>query len=210
EILYELNPYAEEGRLQGIRCFVDSPMAISATEIYSRHPECFDQETLELIRSGDSPLEFPGIKYARSREESKAINDLREPHIVISASGMCTGGRVLHHLVRNLERRDSTVLFVGYQAEGTLGRRLLDGARTVSIMDKQLDVRARIASLDAFSAHAGRDEILGWLRQFERPPGQVFINHGESAPAHALAEAIKGELGCSVIIPQPGEAFRIN
>ncbi|MCK9406237.1 MULTISPECIES: hypothetical protein [Methanothrix] len=127
EILYELNPFAEAGKLSGVKCFVDSPMAISASEIYRRHPECFDEETLGLISRGDSPLEFPGMEYALSRDKSKAINELKEPHIVISASGMCTGGRVLHHLMQNIERKESTILCVGYQAEGTLGRRMLDG-----------------------------------------------------------------------------------
>lgn len=210
EILYELNFYAERGKLKDVKCFVDSPMAVSATEIYSRHPECFDEETLGLLRSGDSPLEFPGIRYTRSRDESKAINDLREPHIVISAGGMCTGGRVLHHLVQNIERKNCTLLFVGYQAEGTLGRRLLDGARSIKIMDKQLDVRAKVKSLDAFSAHAGRGEILEWLRAFKKFPAQIFLNHGELNATHALAEAIRSEFDSEVIIPKAGQRFTLQ
>ncbi|NMB86442.1 MAG: MBL fold metallo-hydrolase [Methanothrix sp.] len=210
EILYELNFYAETGKLKGVKCFVDSPMAVSATEIYGRHPECFDEETLGLLRSGDDPLEFPGIQYTRSRDESKAINDLREPHIVISAGGMCTGGRVLHHLIQNIERNNCTLLFVGYQAEGTLGRRLLDGAGSIKIMDKQLDVRARIESLDAFSAHAGRGEILKWLRAFKKFPGQIFLNHGELNATHALAEAIRSEFDSVVIIPKAGQRFTLE
>ena len=210
ELLYELNPYAEKGLLKGVKCFVDSPMAVSATEIYSRHPECFDEETLALLRRGDSPLEFPGMQYARSRDESKAINALREPHIIISASGMGTGGRVLHHLLQNLERKNSTVLFVGYQAEGTVGRRLLDGAKSIKIMDKQLDVRARIESLDAFSAHAGKTEILDWLRAFKKFPTQVFLNHGEPYATHALAEAIRNQFDCEVTIPEMGQSFSLD
>lgn len=210
EILYELNFYAERGKLKDVKCFVDSPMALSATEIYSRHSECFDEETLNLLRSGDSPLEFPGIQYTRSRDESKAINDLREPHIVISAGGMCTGGRVLHHLIQNIERKNCTLLFVGYQAEGTLGRRLLEGAKSIKIMDKQLDVRARVKSLDAFSAHAGRGEILKWLRAFKKFPGQIFLNHGEPNATHALAEAIRSEFDSDVIIPKAGQRFTLN
>ena len=210
ELLYELNPYAEKGLLKGVKCFVDSPMAVSATEIYSRHPECFDEETLALLRRGDSPLEFPGMQYARSRDESKAINALREPHIIISASGMCTGGRVLHHLLQNLERKNSTVLFVGYQAEGTVGRRLLDGAKSIKIMDKQLDVRARIESLDAFSAHAGKTEILDWLRAFKKFPGQIYLNHGEPYASGALAEAIRNQFDCEVTIPEIGQSFMLD
>jgi metallo-beta-lactamase family protein len=210
ELLYELNPFAETGKLKGVKCFVDSPMAVSATEIYSRHPECFDEDTLSLLRSGDSPLEFPGLQYARSRDESKAINGLREPHIVISASGMCTGGRVLHHLVQNIERKNCTLLFVGYQAEGTIGRRLLDGAKNIKIMEKQLDIRARIESLDAFSAHAGRNEILNWLRAFKKFPSQVFLNHGEPYATHAISDAIRSEFDSKVIIPEVGQRFRLE
>lgn len=207
EVLYELNPFAETGRLKGVKCFVDSPMAISATEIYRRHPECFDEDTLDLLRSGDCPLEFPGIEYTRSRDESKAINDLREPHIIISAGGMCIGGRILHHLAQNIERKDSTILFVGYQAEGTMGQRLLNGAKNIQIMNRQFDVRARIESLDAFSAHAGRGEILNWLRQFKRFPGQVFLNHGEPYAIQSIANAIRSEFDSKVIIPGAGQKF---
>lgn len=210
EILYELNPYAEMGKLKGVKCFVDSPMAVSATEIYSRHPECFDEDTLSLLKRGDSPLEFPGMQYARSRDESKAINDLREPHIIISASGMCTGGRILHHLVQNIERKNCTLLFVGYQANGTIGRRLLDGVKSIKIMEKQLEVRAKIESLDAFSAHAGRNEILDWLRAFKKFPGQIFLNHGESSATHSIAEAIRNEFDSNVIIPEVGQKFTLE
>lgn len=210
DLLFELNPYAEAGKLKGIKCFVDSPMAISALEIYRRHPECFDEETLSMIKRGDSTLEFPGIKYARSKDESKAINDIHEPHIIISANGMCTGGRILHHLVHNLERQENTILFVGYQAEGTLGRRLLSGAKNVRIMDKDLQVRARIESLDAYSAHAGQGEILNWLRAFKKFPKQVFVSHGEPPAALALAEMIKQEFGTKVVAAKSGERYRLD
>jgi metallo-beta-lactamase family protein len=210
EILYELNPYAEQGKLKGVKCFVDSPMAISATEIYRRHQECFDEDTLDLLSHGDSPLEFPGIRYTRSSDESKAINGLKEPHIIISASGMCTGGRVLHHLVNNIERKDNTLLFIGYQADGTVGRRLLDGAKHIKIMNRELDVRARIESLDAFSAHAGRNEILDWLHAFNEFPSQVFLNHGEPDASQSLAEEIRREFDTNVIIPEAGQRFSID
>jgi metallo-beta-lactamase family protein len=210
EILFELNPYAETGRLKGVKCFVDSPMAISSGEIYSRHPECFDQETLSMLKRGDSPLEFPGIRYTRSRDESKAINDIRDPHIIISASGMCTGGRILHHLLHNLERQENTILFIGYQAEGTLGRRLLSGAKSARIMDRELQVRAKIESLGAFSAHAGQSEILEWLGAFKKFPELVYINHGEPPAAQALAEKIKQEFGTKVVIAKVGESYQLG
>ena len=210
EIIYELNHYAERGRLEGVKTFVDSPMAISAMEIYSRHPEYFDEETLRLLHSGDNPLDFPGIEYARSREESKAINDMKEAHIIISASGMCTGGRVIHHLVQNIGRRESTVLLIGYQAEGTTGRMLLDGAKTIRMMNKDWNVRARIEYLDAFSAHAGRTGMLRWLRSFKEFPRQVFVNHGEPEASRSFVEAIRSEFDADVVVPQPGEKFDLK
>ncbi len=210
EILFELNSYAEAGLLGGLQCFVDSPLAISATEIYARHPECFDSETLEMLRRGDNPLEFPGIKYVRSREESKAINSRKEPHIIISASGMCTGGRVLHHLYHNLERPNSTIVFVGYQAEGTLGRQLLSGAGKVKVMGKELKVKARIESLAAFSAHAGRSELLNWLEGFESFPSQIFLNHGETTAVDSLARLIHERFDVRVKIPAMGEVVSLD
>lgn len=162
-----------------------------------------------MLRSGDSPLEFPGIQYTRSRDESKAIYDQRGPRIIISASGMCTGGRVLHHLIKNLEHKDSTILFVGYQADGTIGRKLLDGARKIRIMDKDLDVKAKIKSLDAFSAHAGRNEILSWLRSFRQFPCKVFLNHGEHRATREPAEAIRTEFDSEIIIPEMGQIYRL-
>ncbi len=210
EILYELNPYAEAGELKGIKCFVDSPMAISAIDIYRHHPECYDSETCELLKHGDDPLEFPGTVYTRSRENSKAINKVNEPHIIISANGMATGGRILHHLAHNLERPQSTILFVGYQAEGTLGRQLLSGAKTVRIMGKQFDVRARIESLDEFSAHADRGEILEWLRGFEKFPSQVFLNHGEPDAIDALAKTIRREFGTDIVVPKTGDSYLLE
>jgi metallo-beta-lactamase family protein len=207
EILYELNPYAEAGKLKGIKCFVDSPMAISAIEIYRRHPECYDSETSELLKHGDDPLEFPGTEYTRSRESSKAINRVNEPHIVISANGMATGGRILHHLAHNLERPESTILFAGYQADGTLGRQLLSGAKTARIIGREFDVRARVESLDEFSAHADRSEILEWLRGFKRFPARVFLNHGEPGATEALAQTIRQEFGADVVVAKTGESY---
>jgi metallo-beta-lactamase family protein len=210
EILYELNPYAETGALKGVKCYVDSPMAISAGEIYSRHPECFDSETLSLLKRGDSPFEFPGLSYTRSTTDSKAINDQKEPHIIISASGMCTGGRILHHLIQNLGRKDSTILFVGYQAEGTLGQKLVSGSKSVQVMDRQMDVQAKIESLESFSAHAGRSEILQWLHAFKRFPETVFLNHGEPDAVEALSQMIRQEFGAEVVAAQAGKSYMLD
>jgi metallo-beta-lactamase family protein len=210
EILFELNPYAETGKLRGVKCFVDSPLAISAGQIYRRHPECFDSETITMLKEGDDPLEFPGIQYARSTEASKAINSLKAPHIIISANGMCTGGRILHHLAHNVDRPASTILFVGFQAEGTLGRALQDGAKKVRIMGKEFDVRARIESIDAFSAHADRNEILAWLRGFKKFPRRVFLSHGEPFASQALARTIKEEFDAEVSIAEKGKGYWLD
>jgi metallo-beta-lactamase family protein len=210
DLLYELNPFAHSGQLGGVRVFVDSPMAISASEIYQRHPECFDAETRALLAGGDDPLEFPGMKLTRTKEESMAINSLRDPHIVISANGMCTGGRVVHHLAHNIERPDSTVLFVGYQAEGTTGRQLVDGAKHVRILGKDFDVRARIEVMDSYSAHADRSEIMAWLKLFRRFPRKVFLNHGEAPACSSLAEDIRKLFGAEVVVPALGETVELD
>jgi metallo-beta-lactamase family protein len=210
DILYELDRYAKTGGLQGVRCFVDSPLATSATEIYLRHPECFDQETNALLAGGDDPLEFPGIYFTRTRDESKEINTLQEPHIVISASGMCTAGRILHHLVHNVERYESTILFVGYLAEGTIGRHLKDGAKNIRIMGKSYDVHARIEALEAFSAHANQLEIMDWLKGFEKFPSKVFVNHGEAVATTTLAQKIHQEFDVDVYTPKIGDSFELS
>jgi metallo-beta-lactamase family protein len=210
EILFELNQYAEAGKLKRVKCFVDSPLAISVGEIYRHHPECFDEETIAMIERGNDPLKFNGVQLTRSKDESKAINELKEPHIIISGSGTASGGRVLYHLENNLERPECTILLVGFQPEGTLGRLLQSGAKTVDVMDKQLEVRARIETLHAFSAHAGRKEILEWLRAFKKFPHQVFLNHGEPSSAGALAKAIKREFGAEVITAKAGESYQLG
>ncbi len=210
DLLYDLGPSARSGELGNVRVFVDSPMAISAGEVYRRHPECFDGETKALLAGGDDPFTFPGLKLTRSKEESMAINDLREPHLVLAGNGMCTGGRVVYHLAHNLERPESTILFVGYQAEGTTGRLIRDGAKHVRIQGKELDVRARIEVLDSYSAHADRSEIFGWLGGFRRFPGTVFINHGEPAASASLAAAIVEKFGAKAVVPALGETIELD
>ena len=210
DILYELNPFAESGRLPRIATFVDSPMAISAGEIYRRHPECFDEPTRAFLARGDDPLSFPGLVLARTRDDSKRINSLKEPHIVIAGNGMCTGGRVRHHLAQNLGREESTILFVGYQAEGTLGRQLRDGSRSVRMFGKPFDVRAHIEVMDAYSAHADRSEILDWLGGFRKFPQKVFLVHGEPQASASLAEAIEQRFGVRAAVPRPGETYELD
>lgn len=209
EIIYSLNHLVENRLIPRIPVYIDSPLAVSATEVFRRHPECFDQETRALIESGDLPLEFPGLRLVRSVEESKQLNEITESCIIISASGMCTAGRIKHHLKHNLWRPSCTVLFVGYQAQGTLGRRILDGADRVTIFGEEIAVKARIRSISGFSAHADSDELMTWLRRFRRQPRQLFLVHGEENASNAFAERIRSELGLSPKIPFPHETVDV-
>ncbi|MDD4984250.1 MAG: MBL fold metallo-hydrolase [Dehalococcoidales bacterium] len=201
EVLFYLGELRREKRVPMIMVFVDSPMAISITEVFENHPEYFDKETMNLVRKGLSPFDFPGLKMTRSTEESKAINTIKGTVMIIAGSGMCTGGRVKHHLVNNISRPESTILFIGYQASGTLGRQILDGASEVRIYGQYLPVRARIAHIDGFSAHADKDELLKWLSGLKSPPRRVFVVHGEPAPAGELGSIIKSRLGWNVVVP---------
>ncbi len=207
-VLYELANLLRAGRIPEIPVFVDSPMAIDATEIFRRHPECFDEEMNELIRSGNSPFSFPQLKICRSREASMAINDFTDPCVIISASGMCTGGRIRHHLRHHLRRRQDTLLFAGYQAAGTLGRRILEGARYVTIFPREHHkVRCRVEMLDGFSAHADRDELLAWAEAVGSGAEAIFCTHGEEQAALALAEGIRERLAVPVHVPEILDSF---
>ncbi len=207
-VLYELANFLREGRIPQIPVFVDSPMAIDATDIFRRHPECFDEEMNELMRSGKSPFSFPQLKICRSREASIEINDFADPCVIISASGMCTGGRIRHHLRHHLRRRKDTLLFVGYQAAGTLGRRILDGARHVTIFPGETHkVRCQVEMLTGFSAHADRTELLTWVEAVGDGAEVIFCTHGEEQAALALAEGIRERLGVPVYVPEILDSF---
>lgn len=179
EILYYLHAGKEQGILPAfLQVFLDSPMAISATRIFKRHPECYDQETVALFHAGRDPFGFSGLHFTRETAESMAINQVTGGAVIMAGSGMCTGGRVLHHLKHNLGRQQSSVVFVGYAARGTLARRIIDGARSVSIFGEEYTVRARIHTIGGFSAHAGQAELLQWHRQ-TGAPDTTFLVHGE-------------------------------
>jgi metallo-beta-lactamase family protein len=202
EILYHLTGLVEARRIPPLLTFVDSPMAITVTEIFRRYPELFDEETVALLASGTSPYDFPGLTLCRTAEQSKAINQIRGVAIIIAGSGMCTGGRIKHHLVNNLPRRESTILFVGYQSPGTLGRQILDGPEEVRIFGEYLPVKAKIERISGFSGHADRDELVRWAGTFEAPPRQVFVNHGEPEAAAALGEALALAHGWSCAVAE--------
>jgi metallo-beta-lactamase family protein len=194
DLVYTIRKMEDAGEISAMPVYIDSPMGIEATEIYSRHTSEHDFETAQLNNQDRNPLRSRHMVVARSMEQSKAINGIKGPLIIISASGMATGGRVLHHLKHRLPKPDTTVLLAGYQAEGTRGRSLQDGAKEVKMLGEVVSVRARIKVLDGFSAHADKGEILRWLGTFNKPPQMTYVVHGEPPAAKALAQAIRENL----------------
>jgi metallo-beta-lactamase family protein len=201
ELLYHLFTLRRAKRIPPLITFLDSPMAQKVTDVFERHPELFDEEMTELMKSEENPFRYPQLVFTRSAEQSKAINRVRGTVIIIAGSGMCTGGRIKHHLVHHIGREESTVLFVGYQAEGTLGREILGGPETVRILGKQHTVRARIAQVRGFSAHADRDELLAWITSLRTPPRRVFVNHGEAETARSFGSFLCERTGWDVAVP---------
>jgi len=202
-ILYELNQLVESGQVTGVPVFLDSPLAIKATEIVRRHTECFDQEALALLAKGDKPTDFPGLRFTESVDESKAINTTQGPFIVIVGSGMCTAGRIRHHLRNHLKHKHDTVLLVGFQAAGTLGRILEDGAKKVKLFGEWYPVKARIESLSGFSAHADMRQLLDWAARIEGLK-QVFVTHGEEDASLDFAATLHRRLGLDAYTPEAG------
>ncbi len=210
ELLYILRELEAAGRIPTLPVYVDSPMAIDATRILMKYPEEHDLDMSRAQAAGLDPLNCREVNFVRTAELSKTLNGLRYPMIVIASSGMATGGRILHHLAHRLPDSRNTVLFVGYQAEGTRGRSLLEGARQLKIHGQMVDVRAEIKMLGQFSAHADYSEILRWLGNFKRAPKGVFIVHGEPEPRSALREKIVRELGWNVTLPEHLERFDLK
>lgn len=201
DILYYINKLLLEDRIPHLMVFLDSPMAVNITEIFEKHAELFDKEMLELVRHRNSPFRFIDLKLVKSVDESKAINHIKGTVIVIAGSGMCTGGRIKHHLVANISRPESTILFVGYQAVGTLGRLIVDGAERVRILGEYYPVKARIVQLHGLSAHADREHLLQWLKGLKHPPKHVYVVHGEPESARSFADYVTGQLGWSATVP---------
>ena len=200
DILYYLREFYEQGILpHGTQVFLDSPLAISATRIFKAHPECYDDEARELLKEHKDPFAFPGLKFTRSVEESKKINNITSGAIIIAGSGMCTGGRIKHHLKHNLWRKESSVVFVGYQAKGTLGREIIEGRDRVTIYGEEVQVRAKIYTINGFSSHAGQDGLLDWASRFENPT--YILVHGEPESTEAFGEILKSK-GKKIHIPE--------
>ena len=205
EIIYHLGRLVKSGEIPPIPVYVDSPLATSATEIFKKYRDLFDTAAMKILFSGDNPLEFPNLHYTRTREESKRLNVEARGAIIISASGMCTAGRVKHHLLNNLYRPESSVVFVGFQAEGTLGRRLVDGEKRVQIYGEDVAVKAKIHTLGGFSAHADRDGLLEWMGSMKNNKVKVFVVHGEENAAENFAGSVRQRFGYETRVPRWGE-----
>ena len=202
ELLYHLNALQRENRIPHLLTFVDSPMAIKVTDIFKKHPELFDEETRELLRKGIHPCDLPGLTMANTVDQSKSINHIKGTAIIIAGSGMCTGGRIKHHLKNNLSRPESTILFVGYQAVGTLGRLILEGVDQIRIFGEEQPIKARIEKIDGFSAHADQNELLRWITALKKAPRRVFITHGEPDAANAFKKLLSEKTGWNCTVPQ--------
>ena len=221
EILYELNIIKEERSkdeafqkeyetLMRAPVYVDSPLAISATEVFKNNEDLFDDETKAIMERGDNPLEFPGLKFTRTADESKALNESDEPSIIISASGMCEVGRIKHHLKHNIWNPNSTILFVGYQAPGTLGRSIVDGAKKVKIFGEEFSVKARIEYIEGYSGHADQEWLLNFVYSFIKKPKHIFLVHGEPNGQLVLKNKIVGTTQIPVTIPGYGEKYTLD
>ena len=221
EILYEINKLKERHlddaefqkeyeTLMKAPVYVDSPLAVSATEIFMNNMDLFSPEIQKFIKKGDNPLEFPGLKFTRTVDESKALNESDEPCIIISASGMCDVGRIKHHLKHNIWNSKSTILFVGYQAPGTLGNRIVNGAKEVKILGEEFAVKARVEYIEGFSGHADQEGLLNYVLNFEKGPQHIFLVHGEPESQDTLKAKLQETTPYDIITPHYGEEFELN
>lgn len=211
ELLYELNGLFNSGEIPKAPVFVDSPLATNLTEVYKKYSNYFNKETRYIIDSGDDIFNFPGLKFTRTAEESKQINDVLPPKIIIAGSGMSTGGRILHHERRYLPDPNSTVLFIGYQVKGSLGRKILDGEKEVKIFGEIVSVNCKVEAIGGYSAHADQNMLLGWVKaaNSEGKLRKVFVVQGEGDSSLALARKIERTLGVDAIVPKQGESYTL-
>jgi len=208
ELLFYLGGLVRAGRIPRLPVYLDSPMAVEVTGVFARYPEDLDPEAVKLVAAGAPPFDFPGLRLVTKIEESKAINRASGPAIILAGSGMCTGGRIKHHLAANISRPECTILFVGYQARDTLGRQILEESRPAVRINGQLyQVRARVARINGFSGHAGRDDLLRWVDAFRRPPRRLFLVHGDEEVALGLAAFLAKDKGWPITVPRYLETF---
>ena len=201
ELLYHLNELFLRDEIPPITVFLDSPMAIRITEVFKHHAGLFDREMMQRLHQGNSPFSFDNLKIVQTTEESKAINSIKGSVLIIAGSGMVTGGHIKHHLVNNITRPENTVLFIGYQAQGTPGRRLLDGARELRLLGHTYPVRAQVVQIHGFSAHSDREGLLAWLSDMRLPPRCVFVTHGEEKAATNFAKFLSKQTGWQTRVP---------
>jgi metallo-beta-lactamase family protein len=210
QLVLLLHQLVREKRIPNIPIFVDSPLAINVTAVHRAHPECFDEETRRYIQNGQDPFGFQRLQYVREAAESKKLNDLHGPYIVISASGMAEQGRILHHLRNNIEDPRNTVLITGFQAADTLGRKLVEKCREVKIFGEPMTVRAEIASLDELSGHADQNELIEWIEPMVPTLRKVFLVHGEPEQSKTLAGLLASRYGLDAVCPSPGDTFNLG
>jgi metallo-beta-lactamase family protein len=214
ELIYELNKYYEYNEeieeYMKIPIYIDSPMAVLATEAFQANSSCFNEEAKNLILKGDNPFIFPNLRYVNDQKESMLLNKYKFPKVIISSSGMATAGRIRHHLKHNLWDEKNSLVFVGYQAEGTLGRIILNGAKRVKILGEEVAVKAEVYDLEGFSGHADQIMIMDWIRKFKTKPQKIFIVHGEEEPSKALSKEIKDEFKIETILPKIGDKYTIE
>ena len=209
EILYELNKYVENEDLKDIAVYIDSPLAIEATKIFERHNEDYDNEAKELLMKGEYPFRFDGLKFSISANDSMEINKIKSRAIVISASGMCDAGRIKYHLKHNLWRKESSIVFVGYQAQGTLGRSIVGGADMVKIFGEEIAVKAHIHNLEGLSGHADRNGLFNWIEGFMEKPKEIMLVHGDKEAQESFQQLLYSK-GYSARIVESGEEFYMN
>jgi metallo-beta-lactamase family protein len=209
ELLFHLGRLSRQNRIPYLMTFLDSPMALDVTEVFVQYQDSLDKDVLRILKEEKEPFGFPGLRLTRTTIESKSINSIRGSTIIIAGSGMCTGGRIKHHLVHNISRPESTVLFVGYQARGTLGRQILDGKNEVRIHGQSYPVRAKIEQIQGFSAHAGQKDLFRWLDAFRSPPARLFLTHGEKESAHSLSDLIRKKKRWKVTTPHYLDAWNL-
>lgn len=212
ELLYEINNLMNDERIPKVPVYVDSPLATNLTEVYKKYPDYFNKETKYIIDSGDDIFNFPGLKFTRTAEESKQINDVPSPKIIIAGSGMSTGGRILHHERRYLSDPNSTILFIGYQVKDSLGRRVLDGEKEVKIFDEKVAVNCKIEAIGGYSAHADQNMLVEWVKAAngEGKLKKVFVVQGEEESALALSRTIERAVAVDAIVPKQGESFELD
>ena len=211
EVLYYFNSLLKAKHIPGMKVFLDSPMAVTVTKFFENNMDILDTDMNQLVQARQSPFHFPGLELVQTVDESKAINTIKGTVAILAGAGMCTGGRIKHHLANNINRPESTVLFVGYQADGTLGRLILNGVNPVRLFGQSLPVKARIEQISGFSAHGDRDELLKWLSKTGSPtPRHIFVTHGEPETARSFAETLYKEKGFAASVPKYGDVAKLE